>query len=257
MRFKDRKALVTGAATGIGREIALRFAAEGAEVVALDWDDAGNRQTAALIASRGGSCLALRADVSSESEVVDAFSQAGDVNILVNNASSAKGDGRISDLAEEAWDRILAICLKSVFLCIREALKTMLPKKSGSIVNISSVNAIEGINLAAYTAAKGGILSLTRVTAAHYAAQGIRANAICPGTILSESTALYFGQRPEIDASLRQLYPAGAFGQMGDVAACALFLASDEAAFINGAAVPVDGGLTATRPLDVLTTKLS
>jgi NAD(P)-dependent dehydrogenase (short-subunit alcohol dehydrogenase family) len=249
MRLKNRRALVTGAATGIGREIALRFAQEGAELVILDWDDAGNKQTAAQIASHGGSCLALKADVSSEPDVTDAFSQAGALDILVNNAASVKGDGRIADLTGEAWDWVLKVCLKSVFLCTREALKAMVPRKSGAIVNISSVNAIEGINLAAYTAAKGGILSLTRLTAAHYAAQGIRVNAIVPGTILSDSSTVYYDQRPEISAGLRALYPAGAFGKVQDVAACALFLVSDEAAFINGATVPVDGGLTATRPL--------
>ena len=257
MRLKDQRALVTGAATGIGREIALQFASAGAEIVALDWDDAGNNHTAAIIASRGGSCLALRADVSSEDDVVHAFSRAGRLDVLVNNAASAKGDGRVTDLTGEAWDRVLAICLKSVFLCTREALKTMVPGKSGSIVNISSVNAIEGINLAAYTAAKGGVLSLTRVTAAHYAAHGIRVNAICPGTILSESSAAFYEDKPELGMSLRALYPAGAFGRVQDVAACALFLASDEAAFINGAVVPVDGGLTATRPLAALKSKLS
>jgi NAD(P)-dependent dehydrogenase (short-subunit alcohol dehydrogenase family) len=255
MRLKNRRALVTGAATGIGREIAQLFASEGAEIVALDWDEAGNRQTAARIASRGGSCTALKVDVSSEPDIVEAFTQAGALDILVNNAASSRGDGSIDNLTGEAWDWVLKICLKSVFLCTREALKIMLPKQAGAIVNISSVNAIEGINLAAYTAAKGGILSLTRLTAAHYAAQGIRANAIVPGTILSESSAVYYGQRPEIDASLRALYPAGAFGRVQDVAACALFLASDEAAFINGATVPVDGGLTATRPLAALTSE--
>lgn len=257
MRLKNRRAVITGAATGIGREIALQFASAGAEIIALDWDDAGNKQTADIIASRGGSCLALVADVSSEDEVVAAFSKTGRVDVLVNDAASAKGDGRVTDLTGEVWDRVLAICLKSVFLCTREALKTMVPRKSGCIVNISSVNAIEGINLAAYTAAKGGVLSLTRVTAAHYAAHGIRVNAICPGTILSESSAAFYEQRPELDRSLRALYPAGAFGTVQDVAACALFLASDEAAFINGTSVAVDGGLTATRPLSALKSELS
>jgi 3-oxoacyl-[acyl-carrier protein] reductase len=257
MRLHGRRALITGAATGIGREVAIRFAGEGAHVVVVDWDDAGNRETAAKIASAGGSWQALKADISSESEVVALFHSAGAVDILVNNAASVQGDGCLTELSGEAWDRVLAICLKSVFLCTREALKSMIPRRFGSIVNLSSVNAIAGINLAAYSAAKGGILSLTRLTAAHYAAYGIRANAICPGTILSESSQLFYSQHPEIDAGLRALYPAGEYGKVSDVASCALFLASDEAAFINGVALPVDGGLLATRPIAALQKKLS
>lgn len=255
MRIQGKRALITGAATGIGREIARRFAAEGAHVIVVDWDEAGNRETAAQITSAGGSCQALTADVSSEAEVVAAFRSAGPIDILVNNASSAAGDARLAELSGDNWDKILAVCLKSVFLCSREALKSMVPGNGGSIINLSSVNALVGISLTAYTAAKGGILSLTRLAAAQYAAHGVRVNAICPGTILSESSQLFYQQHPEIDAGLRALYPAGQYGQVGDIAACALFLASDEAAFINGAMLPVDGGLLATRPIPGLAEK--
>lgn len=257
MRLKGRRALITGTATGIGRAIALRFALEGAEIIAVDRDESGNQQTADLIRKQGGACTTFVADVSQEDDVVEVFKQAGPLDILINNAASAEGDGRIVDLSGQAWDKVLAICLKSVFLCTREALVSMVPKKSGSIVNLSSVNAMVGINLAAYTAAKGGIISLTKLTAAHYAANGIRANAICPGTILSETSAAHYAQRPEIEAGLRALYPAREFGKVEDIAACALFLASDEAAFINGVALPVDGGLIATRPLAALNLKQS
>lgn len=255
MRLERRTALITGSATGIGREIARRFAAEGAYVIAVDLDENGNLETAALIGSEGGSCKVLQADVGSEPDVIRAFRAAGSIDILVNNAASVQGDGRLTELSGENWDRVLAVCLKSVFLCTREALKSMLPKKAGSIVNLSSVNAMVGVNLTAYTAAKGGILSLTRLTAAHYAAQGIRANAICPGTIMSESSELFYSQHPDIGAGLRAFYPAGEFGTVQDVAAGALFLASDEAAFINGIMLPVDGGLLATRPLPSLISK--
>jgi 3-oxoacyl-[acyl-carrier protein] reductase len=257
MRLRGRRALITGTATGIGRAIARRFASEGAEIIAVDRDEAGNQETADLIRKQAGSCTAFTADVSLEDDVVSVFRQAGSLNILVNNAASVEGDGRITDLSGQAWDKVLAVCLKSVFLCTREALVSMVPKKSGSIINLSSVNAIVGINLAAYTAAKGGIISFTKLTAAHHAADGIRANAICPGTILSESSAAYYAQRPEIEAGLRALYPAGEFGNVEDIAACALFLASDEAAFINGVALSVDGGLTTTRPFAALNLKQS
>jgi 3-oxoacyl-[acyl-carrier protein] reductase len=177
--------------------------------------------------------------------VTSAFESAGPIDILVNNAASVQGDGYLMQLSGEAWDRVIAICLKSVFLCSREALKSMVPRRSGSIVNLSSANALMGIHLAAYTAAKGGILSLTRLTAAHYARYGIRTNAICPGTITSQTTEAFYKEHPESAVDLRALYPGGEFGKVKDVAACALFLASEEAAFINGAVIAVDGGLTA------------
>jgi len=246
MNLKGKRALITGTATGIGREIALRFAQHEASIVAVDRDEKHNQETAKLILAKNGSCQAITADVSLEADVIKMFASLGDLDILVNNAASVEGDGYIKDVSGENWDRVLAICLKSVFLCTREALKLMVGRRSGSIVNLSSVNALMGINLAAYTAAKGGIISFTRLTASHYAKYGIRANVICPGTITSENTELFYKERPELGAQLLALYPGGEFGKTQDVAACALFLASDEAAFINGAVIPVDGALTAS-----------
>jgi 3-oxoacyl-[acyl-carrier protein] reductase len=253
MTLKGRKVLITGTATGIGREIAFRFASSGAEIVAVDWDDKNNQETAAQIKAKGGVCDAVTADVSSEVDVTSVFGAAGAVDVLVNNAASVQGDGYLMDLSGENWDRVLAICLKSVFLCTREVLKSMVPRRIGAIVNLSSANALMGINLAAYTAAKGGILSLTRLTASHYARYGIRANAICPGTITSESSEQYYKEHIELGDQLRSLYPGGQFGKVQDVAACALFLASDESAFINGAVIPVDGALTASHRIPSLT----
>jgi 3-oxoacyl-[acyl-carrier protein] reductase len=253
MTLDGKKALITGTATGIGREIALRFALSGADIVGVDWDDKNNRDTVDLIRGKGGSCLAMAADVSAEADVVKVFASAGDIDVLVNNAASVEGDDYLKELSGENWDRVLAICLKSVFLCTREALKSMVRCRRGSIVNLSSVNALMGINLAAYTAAKGGILSLTRLTASHYARYGIRANAICPGTITSESSELYYQKHEELGNQLRSLYPGGEFGKVQDVAACALFLASDMASFINGAVLPVDGALTAAHRIPGLT----
>lgn len=249
MRLNGKRAVVTGAGAGIGREIAHVFTAEGAEIVAVDWNQDGNRETTRQIEAAGGKCSAIEADVSSSEDVARVFAQAGPVDIVINNAASSRGDGLLHELSDETWDSLLAICLKSVFLCTREALKSMMPRRSGSIVNISSVNGLLGIHLAAYSAAKGGIISLTRVAAVQYARFGIRVNAICPGTILSESSEQYYREHPEIAADLRGMYPAGEFGAVGDVAACALFLASQDANFINGAIIPVDGALTAVRQL--------
>lgn len=249
MRLQGKRAVITGTATGIGRETAILFAREGAEVIAVDRDEANNKLTAQLISDACGSCRTITADISQEKEVVRLFQGIEAVDILVNNAASVYGDGFLTNLSAEAWDNVLGICLRSVFLCSREALKIMMPKGSGTIVNLSSANASVGINLAAYTAAKGGIESLTRLLAAHYARFGIRTNSVSPGTVMSENSAEFYRERPQIAADLKSLYPASEFGHVHDIAATILFLASDEAKFINGAIIPVDGGLTATRRL--------
>ena len=240
-----KTALITGAANGIGREIARRFAAAGARIVSLDTDEAGNAQTASLIRASGGTCEPMAGDVALAADVEKAFRLAGPVDVLVNNAAIWSGDGFLHMVSEQDWDRIIAVGLKGVFLCCREALGTMMERRAGVILNIGSVNALAGIHLAAYTAAKGGIVSLTRLLAVQYARYGIRVNAICPATILTESSRQYYAEHPELETALRSLYPAGKFGAPADVAACALFLVSDQAAFINGSIIVLDGGLTA------------
>jgi NAD(P)-dependent dehydrogenase (short-subunit alcohol dehydrogenase family) len=247
MLLNGKTALVTGGAAGIGQEIVRRLAQEGARVISVDVNDAANQQTAAEVCASGGECIGVQGDVSIQGDVDRAFAIAGRVDILVNNAAYWQGDGFLVEIAEDAWDKILAGSLKSVYLCSKAALPSMIERTSGSIVNISSVNALAGIHLAAYTAAKGGIISLTRVLAAQYGRFGIRVNTICPGTILSESSRIYYEEHPDIAADLQALYPAGKFGTTSDVASAVLFLASDQASFVNGASIPVDGGLSAVR----------
>jgi NAD(P)-dependent dehydrogenase (short-subunit alcohol dehydrogenase family) len=225
-----KTALVTGGANGIGREICVRFAAEGARVVSLDIEGAD------------------RCDVSNAADVARAFELAGHVDILVNNAATWQGDGLLDEVSEPDWDRIVAVCLKSVYLCSGEAVRSMKPRGSGAIVNIASVNALTGIHLAAYTAAKGGVVSLTRLMAQQYGAFGIRVNAICPGTILTATTREYLEKNSDRADALRKLYPAGSFGEPADVAAAALYLAT--AGFVNGSVLVIDGGLTAVRTID-------
>jgi NAD(P)-dependent dehydrogenase (short-subunit alcohol dehydrogenase family) len=242
--LKGKTAVVTGGAAGIGQEIVRRLAAEGARVISMDWADGPYEDS--------GICEMMRGDVSSAADVERVFDAAGPVDILVNNAAFSKGDGFLLDLSEEIWDRTLAVCLKSVFLCSQAALRSMVEKRAGAIVNISSVNALTGIHLAAYTAAKGGIISLTRVLAAQYGRCGVRINTICPGTILSESSRLHYDAHPEVTADLRALYPAGTFGSTADIASAVLFLVSDQASFINGVTLAIDGGLSAVHPLPSL-----
>src|SRR6478609_7110330 len=237
MVLSGKTAVVTGGAAGIGQEIVRRLAAEGARVISMDWTETSEASS--------GVCESVHGDVSSAADVKRVFDAAGRVDILVNNAAFSKGDGFLLELSEEVWDRTLSICLKGVFLCSQAALSTMVERRSGAIVNISSVNALTGIHLAAYTAAKGGIISLTRVLAAQYGRDGVRINTICPGTILSESSRVHYDANPEITADLKSLYPAGAFGSTSDIASAVLFLVSDQSSFINGATLTVDGGLSA------------
>jgi 3-oxoacyl-[acyl-carrier protein] reductase len=241
MLLSGKTAVVTGGAAGIGQEIVRLLVAEGARVISMDWTEASEELR--------GICEAVHGDVSSATDVRRVFDAAGPVDILVNNAAFSKGDGFLLEISEEIWDRTLSICLKSVFLCSKAALSTMVERRSGAIVNISSVNALTGIHLAAYTAAKGGMISLTRVLAAQYGRDGVRINTICPGTILSESSRIHYDAHPEITADLRSLYPAGAFGSTSDIASAVLFLVSDQASFINGATLAVDGGLSAVHQL--------
>jgi 3-oxoacyl-[acyl-carrier protein] reductase len=241
MVLSGKTAVVTGGAAGIGQEIVRRLAAEGARVISMDWAEPSEELS--------GVCESVHGDVSSAADVKRVFDAAGPVDILVNNAAFSKGDGFLLELSEEVWDRTLSICLKGVFLCSQAALSTMVKKCSGAIVNISSVNALTGIHLAAYTAAKGGIISLTRVLAAQYGRHGVRINTICPGTILSESSRVHYDANPEITADLKSLYPAGAFGSTSDIASAVSFLVSDQSSFINGATLTVDGGLSAVHQL--------
>ncbi len=244
LRLEGKNALITGAGNGIGREIARRFAAEGARIRLVDLEDAGNTRTAELIRQAGGTCEAIQGDVSMAADVERAFAR-GPVDLLVNNAAAWRGDGLLHRVSEEDWDHVVAGTLKSVYLCTRAALAGMMERRSGVIVNISSVNAVIGVHLAAYTAAKGGILSLTRLLAMQYGGYGIRVNAISPGTIMTESSRRHYDTRPDQEAEIRALYPAREFGAPADIADAALYLASQEARFVNGTNLVVDGGFTA------------
>jgi 3-oxoacyl-[acyl-carrier protein] reductase len=141
MRLTGKRALITGTATGIGRETALLFAKEGARIVAVDRDEANNIATSEIVRTSGYDCQPVTADISKEDEVVNLFDTVGPIDVLVNNAASVHGDGFLTDLSADAWDNILAVCLRSVFLCSREAIKKMMKQGHGTIVNLSSANA--------------------------------------------------------------------------------------------------------------------
>lgn len=248
MRLADKVALVTGSGSGIGRAIAERFAREGARVIVNDLHRDRAEETVQRIAAAGGEALAIQADVT-QSAAVQAMVERGlaafgRIDILVNNAGASQGDD-ILTFDEATWDWNLAVVLKSVYLCSRAVLPQMIERRSGAIVNISSVNGIVGLGEEAYSAAKAGMNVLTKNMAVKYGRFGIRVNAICPGTVRTPIWGPRLEKDPHIFEKLAKWYPLGRVGEPEDIANAALFLASDEAAWITGATLVVDGGLLA------------
>ncbi|MSR81674.1 MAG: glucose 1-dehydrogenase [Candidatus Latescibacteria bacterium] len=248
MRLVDTVALVTGAGSGIGRAIAELFAREGAAVVVADLRPERAQESAGRIQAAGGKALALAADVSLRDQVDRMAAQAhaayGRVDVLVNNAALATGDD-ILHIEEEEWDLNLRVVLKSVYLCSKALLPGMIERRRGSIVNIASVNGLSGLSEEAYSAAKAGVINLTQNMAIKYGQHQVRANVICPGTVRTPIWGPILEKDPQIFAKLTKWYPLGRVGEPEDIARAALFLASEEAAWITGTTLTVDGGLMA------------
>lgn len=259
MIFKDRLALVTGAGSGLGRAIAQALAARGAVVGAIDVDEAAARATAQLIAKRGERASAYRADMSKSADVDAAVSAAvrehGALEIMVNNAGVLDGYSSVDEMDESLWRRVIDIDLTGVFLGSKRALAEMLPRGRGRIVNMASVAGLNGSGGgAAYIAAKHGVVGLTRQMAVAYASRGITVNCVCPGAIptgLRQHSQQILGPGvPDMagrgvavnDDQVRALIPAGKRGTVEDVASAVCYLASDEAGYITGHSLVVDGG---------------
>jgi NAD(P)-dependent dehydrogenase (short-subunit alcohol dehydrogenase family) len=257
-RLKDKSALVFGAGSigpgwGNGKACAVTFARAGAKVVCADIGIKAAEETAAIIAGEGGTAIALACDVTKPGQVKDTVDRAlaayGRIDILHNNVGHAKMGGPI-ELSEDEWDRELAVNVKGIFLACKYVLPVMLAQGKGSIINISSAAGLRyvGYDYASYYAAKGGVNQLTIGLALQYAARGIRVNAICPGLMdtpmIYNQISVAYGAQDEMVAKRHAACPTGRMGTAWDVAHAALFLASDEAAYINAVILPVDGGLT-------------
>ncbi len=245
MRLQGKVAIVTGAARGIGKGIAKRFALEGAKVVVNDIDDERGQQTVDEIKAEGGDAIYCHADVSEEEQVkammqmaVEAF---GKLNVLVCNAVCAT-----QDILNDHLDANLRVNVQGTYLCCLHAIPYMKAAGGGSIINISSVNALLGMQgIHAYSASKAAIIGLTRSLAVWHGRDNIRVNVICPGTIQTEIWEPILREKPHIWDEIVAWYPIGRLGTVDDVANMALFLASDESSFVTGAIFVVDGGLTA------------
>jgi NAD(P)-dependent dehydrogenase (short-subunit alcohol dehydrogenase family) len=251
MRLKDKVALITGAGSGIGREAALLFAREGASVVVAEVADDAGRQTAADIEKAGGRAHFVHADVSGGGDVRAMIEEAekkyGCLNVLFNNAGVfPDADGSVLDTDEDTWDFVLRVNLKGIFLGCKYGIPALLRAGGGSIVNTASFVALMGAATPqiAYTASKGGVLALTREVAIEFARKGIRVNALCPGPVDTPLLRQLFSDPARRERRLVHI-PMGRLARADEVAKAALFLASDESSYINGAAFTVDGGITA------------
>jgi NAD(P)-dependent dehydrogenase (short-subunit alcohol dehydrogenase family) len=250
MKLTNRVALITGAGSGMGLAAAILFAGEDAAIVAADINEATASETASRIVAQGGRALGLRADVSKADDVKEMFrrtvEQFGRLDVLYNNAAIIEETTELGDLNDDDFDRVIAINLRGVYLCMKYALPHLIAAGGGSIINTGSVAGFTSFRgTAAYTAAKAGVVALTKVAGLQWAKHKIRVNAICPGPVFTPMAEGIHRRMTGRELRANTRMPISASGRMGmpeEIARVALFLASDEASYINATAITVDGG---------------
>ncbi|VXB27335.1 SDR family oxidoreductase [Massilia sp. 9I] len=248
--FAGKVALVTGAASGIGRATALAFGRAGAHVVVADTAIDGGHATAAMIVESGGKALFVRSDITKaievEALVEKTINYYGRLDIAVNNAAVDEESAPLAEGDEEQFDRIMDANVKGVWLCMKYQLRHMQKQGAGAIVNVASVSGLVGApNRAVYAASKHAVVGLTKSAAAEYAREGIRINALCPAAVKTPMLARAVERDPAAEKKLKASHPMGRFAETVEVANAALWLASEQASYVNGHELVVDGGFTA------------
>jgi NAD(P)-dependent dehydrogenase (short-subunit alcohol dehydrogenase family) len=247
---QGKVALVTGGASGIGRTTSLIFAREGARVAVSDLNLEGCEETVAMIKQAGGEAFSVRCDVSKTDQVQAMVSQVvktyGRLDCGFNNAGVSPAGGRIGEIPEDDWDFVIAINLTGVWLCMKYELVQMLAQGGGTIVNTASIMGLVGERrTGAYCAAKHGVVGITRTAALEYARKNIRVNAVCPGSTMTPMMMKGFQQDPRREEAYKASHPLGRLGTPEDIGEAVVWMSSDEASFVTGLALPVDGGYTA------------
>ena len=249
----DRVALVTGGGSGLGQESAMVFARQGARLVIADMNTVGGEETAHAVESAGGEATAVRADVTKQADVeallAATLDRYGRLDCAFNSAGVGGTGNSVTEESWERWERTIAVNLHGVFLCMQQELRQMVAQGGGAICNVASIyglagGGVSGDRQAAYVASKHAVVGLTRSAALDYAAQGIRVNAVCPGHVATPMTKGMRGNLEHMERLIR-MYPAGRIGQPHEIAEFVVWLCSDAASFVNGAALAVDGGFLA------------
>lgn len=252
MRLRDKVCIITGAGGGMGRVAARMFCAQGARVVAADVSAGAGEETVALAREAGaGDAIFVRADVSREEDCANlvrrAVEQYGRLDVLYNNAGiMPEADHSVVDTPVEAWEQVQDINTKGIYLCCKYGIPAIIASGGGSVINIASFVALVGCSVPqdSYTASKGAVIALTKSLAVQFGPKGVRSNAICPGPIETPLLTEWLLSDPAAKALRLNRIPMGRFGQAEDIVNLAIYLASDESTWTNGAALVVDGGIT-------------
>ena len=251
MKFKDKVAFITGAGSGIGQACAIQLAKDGARLAISDWNPTGLEETRKRIKNLGAEVHSYQLDVSQYEQVKEVlgnvFNTFGRLDIALNNAGiGGKHTYRTAEHTLDDWDRVIAVNQSGVFYCMKEELTIMMPQKSGSIVNVSSIAGLRALpRQLAYVASKHAVIGMSKTASSEYARYGIRVNAVCPVFTNSPLLEKMFETKEDLRERLVHSIPVGRYGEVSDIVNAILWLCDDQSSFITGLALPVDGGQTA------------